>query len=294
MLKLHVLLYFKLLTKKCRNLSAQADPNAPRLFALLIGINEYASPNVRNLYGAVSDAKAIQEYLEVTLGVPTEQISCLHNSQATRAAIIQKLTELQMDPRIQRGDPILVYYAGHGGETDAPIGWETNDPMVQMLIPYDFSAEIDVVNTKISGGGNVVYAIPDRTIGTLLERVAFEKGDNLTVIFDCCHSGSGTRGFGTGPDSQDRTLGITTTFPADIDMDILSSSRTLVSAIPAGFLHSNLQSHVLLAACNSNELAREVRGRGVFTQALLKALRESGIENLSYSDLIDGLPSLLQ
>jgi hypothetical protein len=162
-----------------RNTQEKVGPETPRLFSLLIGINKYASPTIRDLNGSVSDAKAIQEYLEVTLGVPTDQIACLHNSQATRTAIIQKLIKLQKDPRIQRDDPILIFFAGHGAETEAPSGWETDGSMVQMIIPYDFNAESDLIDTKANDEGNIVYAIPDRTVGVLLERIALEKGDNI-------------------------------------------------------------------------------------------------------------------
>ena len=45
---------------------------------------------------------------------------------------------------------------------------------------------------------NDVFDIPDKTMAALLERLAAAKGKHITVVLDCCHSGSGTRKVG-GP-----------------------------------------------------------------------------------------------
>jgi hypothetical protein len=125
---------------------------------------------VTTLKGAVPDANAVQEYLENHLGVPSSHILNLRDAEATRSAIIQALLDLKNDTRIQTGDPILIFYAGHGGETDAPTAWGTGGSKIQMLIPHDFLTVVD---------GSEVYGIPDRTIGALLDRLAKFKGDNI-------------------------------------------------------------------------------------------------------------------
>ncbi|KAH9914990.1 uncharacterized protein B0H18DRAFT_1043597 [Fomitopsis serialis] len=126
------------------------SPELKRIFALV----QFDSTSLR---GAVPDAKAVVEYLHAQLQVPTDHIRCLLDHSATRTAIIDQLLQMRDDPRIEPGDPILVYYAGHGGEAEPPSTCQT------------------------------VHSIPDRTLGALLARLA------ETVILDCCHSGSGTR-----------------------------------------------------------------------------------------------------
>jgi hypothetical protein len=151
-------------------LGSRTGPRSP-LFALIIGINEYWSPNIRNLKGAVPDALAVKRYLENNLAVPPSQIHLLCNAEATREAIIQAFISLATDPRIHYGDPVLVFYAGHGGEVVAPKEWEASDPRIQLLIPHDFCDVVD---------GPMVHGIPiHRTLDALLFRIAERCGDNI-------------------------------------------------------------------------------------------------------------------
>lgn len=156
------------------NADASSSTELPSFFALIIGINEYVSPAVRNLEGAVSDALAVKKYLEDDLGVPASQIRFLYNAGATRKAIIHELKDLAADQRVNRGDPILIYYAGYGSEVDAPEGWKAGSAKIQLLIPHDFGT---------ADSGRAVHGIPDRTIGTLLSRIAEKCGDNIV----CSH-----------------------------------------------------------------------------------------------------------
>ena len=142
-------------------------------YALIIGISEYASPSVNNLKSAVRDALSVKQYLEEDLGVPKSHIRLLFNAEATRAGIIQEFKNLVADRRIHRGDPILIFYAGHGGEVGAPKGWEAGNAKIQMLIPHDFRTTV---------GGREIYGIPDRTIGTLLSRIAEKWDDNIVCM----------------------------------------------------------------------------------------------------------------
>ena len=146
---------------------------SPTFFALIIGINEYLSPKIHNLKGAVADALAIKKYLEQDLRVPASQISLLCDEQATRAAIIQGFNALLTDQRIRVGDPILIFYAGHGSEVDAPKDWEAGDAKIQMIIPHD---------CRPDGCYTVTHGIPDRTIGALLSRIAGKCGDNIVCL----------------------------------------------------------------------------------------------------------------
>lgn len=104
------------------------------------------------------------------LNVPNSHIRNLRDEKATRAAILQAFHDLQNDCRIEKGDPILIFYAGHGGETEAPMSWEAGASKIQMLIPHDFGTKINDRN---------VYGIPDRTVAALLDSLSKKKGDNI-------------------------------------------------------------------------------------------------------------------
>jgi hypothetical protein len=265
-----------------------------RLFALIIGINKYkfVERPFLNLKGAVPDANLVQSYLQKHLGVPNSQIRNLRDSDATRDAILHEINALTTDDRIQRGDPILIFFAGHGSTAPTPKAWEIGGRTIQLLLPHDYLCE----NEK----GQKIHGIPDRTMYVLLERLASEKGDNIvrliilalffyhhltlfqTVIFDCGHSGSGTRTYEVDSQSTFLVRGIDTIeeLAADLDRDIIVSSRaTRVS-------NSSVSSHVILAACGAAEHAKEFDSKGLFTTALLSALVAWGTHTVTYEDLL--------
>jgi Caspase domain len=140
--------------------------------ALLVGIDRYQSNAIPPLRGAVADARAFRAYLQEELSVPQDHITILENESATRAAILDEFRRLANDPRIQRGDPIFIFHAGHGSEAPAPINWPAGGPKanIQLTLPYDVYCQ---------SGGKLVAPIPDRTFGALLEAIARGKGDNI-------------------------------------------------------------------------------------------------------------------
>jgi hypothetical protein len=185
----------------------------PRLFALIIGINEYQN-NYRTLRGAVPDGKAFKRYLMKRLCVPENHILSLFDHDATRTKIIEGFRKLRDNKDIKEGDPIFIFYAGHGSQKPAHPDWEIEgrsvqmegrnvwmedpslwmedlddvdvqmeDPDVQMksrmmevILPYDCG----IVNEEHPKG---VEPIPDQTIGILIDEIAAKKGDNIVSTF---------------------------------------------------------------------------------------------------------------
>ncbi|KAF8752246.1 Caspase domain [Rhizoctonia solani] len=248
-----------------------------KLHALIIGINDY--PNLSKLKGAVADADAFAEFLQSDLKVPAQQIVNLRDNAATRQAIIDSIMQLWSNPHINYGDPILIYYAGHGGARRATEQWknEKGAHVVQVIFPFDY-------DVKENDSSEPILCIPDRTIAGLLNELSNQKGDNITVIFDSCHSASGTRDLiTTRPkkgvlDRRKRSAEVKQDIPWDIDSDIIDPKLGITS-------------HVHLTACGSEEKAYEEDGRGVFTVALLKSIRAHGVDKLTYHNLVKSLPS---
>ncbi|KAG8825466.1 hypothetical protein FRC17_008638 [Serendipita sp. 399] len=303
------------------------------LLALVIGIDTYAAQSVTPLLGAVADAQAIEHYLVETLGVPLANITTLLNEQATRANIIKELEQLAVNPAIGQWDPksgryvkgdissdlpdpILIFFAGHGREAPAPEGWGAHRARLQMIVPHDYGTQI-----LDEGKPSKMEAIPDRSINILLRNVANAKGNNIVVIFDCCHSGSGTR----YAYRRVRCVGVTEAVPEDLDYGIWGMSAEMnteegeENALAAQneveietewtgegqktakqpradtsgeYRYYGDASHVLLAACASNQKAMEDNRRGAFTKALLDTMIKFGIKKMSYAHLIKHLPQL--
>ncbi|KAI0028423.1 peptidase C14, caspase domain-containing protein, partial [Vararia minispora EC-137] len=152
--------------------------------SLLIGIDDYhRSSRFPKLKGCVSDAINVRNFLVKDLLVSEDRIKTLLNHEATHEGIITAVKNLALDSSIAKGDPILIYFAGHGSTVTSPPEW-TGGPKIQVLVPYDGNAD-DGAGTNL---------IPDFQFGRLLREIASRKGDNITVVLDCCHAASGTRG----------------------------------------------------------------------------------------------------
>ncbi|KAF7337827.1 hypothetical protein MVEN_02005600 [Mycena venus] len=145
--------------------------------------------------------------------------------------------------------------------------------------------------------GEVIHGIPDRTLNMLLSRLASARGDNITVILDCCHSASGTR-VGSSPGILPIPRFVETFLPIPEHLDeTLTYGRSASASLPEGTLHKFMHSHVLLAACRQQQRARECLSAagepcGFFTDGLIKQLRRIGPNRITYADLIELLPTL--
>ena len=140
-----------------------------RIYALVIGINDYVS--LPKLTGAVNDARAVEEFLKSQMNVPSGRIRLLLDEGASRREILDAFSQLSKDGEINRDDPILIYYAGHGTELKAPSGWEAGGPgrKIQGICPYDYRrGDVD--------------ALPDRTIGVYLDLICEKKGNNIVFL----------------------------------------------------------------------------------------------------------------
>jgi hypothetical protein len=84
-----------------------------------------------------------------------------------------------------------------------------------------------------------------------------------------------------------------------LDEEILELETTSRgTSTPPRYSHIGLGSHILFAACGHKGLAYENNGRGRFSTALLKLLREVPHNTLRYSDVLnhprlDRLPQYL-
>ena len=80
--------------------------------------------------------------------------------------------------------------------------------------------------------------------------------------------------------------------PSDLDEDIWGNAvQERATDVPRGFAKFGTRSHVLMAACREGERAREEEGSGLFTRALLVALRNC-TNTVTYEELMGTLPKL--
>ncbi|KAF9477976.1 hypothetical protein BDN70DRAFT_74573 [Pholiota conissans] len=274
-------------------------PSEIRLFALLIGINTYdvsldASTRLsgfKKLNGAVRDAESFALYLQNRFRVPQDQITLLTNEAATRSQIIDALVKLQNDDRIEKDDAIFLFYAGHGTELPSPKIFKCEEgSKIQAIVPYD----CDFVDEK----GVVVPPIPDYILGIYLSKIVEKKGNNVTAIFDCCHSASATRGASSGDDSTVSISRSVVLQSSEVYSQQLFQELSELQPVTRGnvfvpkYLNRGLGTHILLAACKATEEAHETNGRGRFSAALLQLLDRVSSGTLQYCDILNQIDKI--
>lgn len=220
--------------------------------ALIIGIDKY--PNLRpeaQLAGCVRDARDVARLLETRFGF---QARLLLDGQATQEGIWGALNELADQTR--ENDAVVVHYSGHGCQRPIPVDNKTRaSNLEETFVPHD-SSHSDLPNLDI----------PSAEIRAWIEKLT-KKTPYLTLILDCCHSGTIATRTGTGK-PRIRVRGL----PPDLRQPAGSGrSRLRDTKGPASFIR-----HVVIAACKDEESAHELPfedgNHGALTWNLIREL----------------------
>jgi hypothetical protein len=235
-----------------------------RVYALLVGVNDYAPP-IESLDGCLNDVDLLHEYLTRQAGAALAA-EVLKNDQATRANVIDRFRSHLGQARA--GDVALFQFCGHGAR------WASSAAF-RALSPDGMDEGLVCADSRRPGG----YDLADKELAVLIAEVA-ATGAHTVVLFDCCHSGSGTRGIEAARAKPRLTEAVTTERPLESYLDghyarLRAAGEPLF--VPRG-------RHILLAACERGQLAQEIPEHGMFTASLLDVLAKSGGE-VSYADL---------
>ena len=212
-------------------LSALPPAGSPRIsrsplygksYALVIGIDDYASEHWSDLRYAVRDARGVAAYLE-SRGF---EVATLYNQEATARAITIQLRH-QLAPKLEAEDRVIFFFAGHGHTelfNDRPFG---------SLVPYD------------GGEYSADYLSMDRL--RELSRMMGRAKHQLFIV-DACYGGLlATRGVSQPARGEDARafLKDATTRRARQILTAGGADETVVDGGPGG--HSVFTGHLLRA-----------------------------------------------
>lgn len=288
--------------------------------ALLIGINEYPSADMR-LEGCVNDTFLMSEALQEN-GFDASDIRVVLNRRATADAIRERIEWLLDGIRTDGGDKRVLFFSGHGAQIPDYGADEKIDRLDECLVPWDFDWSRE-------------YAVTDDWFHDLYAQLPYNC--QFLAIFDCCHSGGMTRsGLGrprglTAPDDiRHRQLQWDAKEKnwreRQLEVDNRSSSnerpgsgfhgaqrinrrlgqavalRTLnkedYTAERREFNHHGPYMPVLLQACQESQLAFEYRhgnnAYGAFTYTLVQELRHSDPKSITFTELIQSVSCRLE
>ena len=229
---------------------------SPRLFAVVVGINHYASGVISDLGGCANDARAVYGFLTQRLGVPTEDIRLLTSTGVepedrlpSRHNIIDGWRWL-ID-QAESGDQLFFHFSGHGSQT---ISIDRNEPdgYDETLVPCDSRTDDE--------SGSPVYDILDKELAALIA-LAEAKGALVTVVLDCCHSGSGTRALvPVRRTAADRRMRPAATLLPEISRTQSVIGRHAHKPVSAAHWSRKFgNEHVLMSGCRDEEMSHEYR-----------------------------------
>ncbi len=243
---------------------------AKKIYALLVGINDYEPP-VAKLSGCLNDVEHFQSYLNDSFNKADLAIQILKNGEATRDNVIKQFrTHLC---RAQADDVAVFHYCGHGARSKSasefarffPDGWDEG------LVCYD---------SRLGNG----YDLADKELAVLIHEVA-KNNPHIAVILDCCHSGSGTRDV-----DMLRKMRVRQTNQVDVERSLESYLEGYYAKLKqkgeSQWFSIPTSKHILLSACERTQTAKEnlEDHSGVFTSTLVEVLRNSPV-SISYADL---------
>jgi len=226
--------------------------------ALLIGINDYSASrlealrgavatarDVPNLDGTANDVELMRDLLVALYGFKPADIVTLQDQQATRNAILQSLNQ-HLLASAMKDDVVLFYFSGHGSQVPNSLSHEA-DRLDESLVPAD-----------VRRGAR---DIRDKELLRVFNGI-LDRGANLTIVLDTCHSGSGARGLdgglryrGVAADSRDARDPSTGPLPENRRALILSAAQDFDQAFETLDERGNV--------------------RGAFTWALARAIRDA-------------------
>jgi hypothetical protein len=242
--------------------------------ALLIGINRYQFSG-SDLRGCVNDVRNLEKVLTTYCGFSAQNITTLIDAQATKKAMQSAIQKLIVSG--EESDVLLLHYSGHGSN-----------------IPDNQGDEADH-RDEIYCPTNLDWADPLRDDWLRRTLNKLRAGVSLTVIIDCCHSGTITRAI-TPPDAsiKERFL------PCPLDIMAVESGRKLggtlraqLGTAPRGrkresdVVHTDIR-EMLITGCRDTQTAADAQidgtFNGAFTYYLVESIREAE-GKLTYREL---------
>ena len=158
--------------------------------ALIVAVGEYPAASKIPPIASVNDIKYIKTALNRN-GFEEKNIDTLINNKATKAAILNALT--QLSKKTKQNDIVVIHFSCHGqqirDQKTINEGKDEDDGYDEAFLPYDAKAKYSPTGYK---GQN---HLRDDDLYPILSEIRKKLGTagSLLVLLDACHSGTGTR-----------------------------------------------------------------------------------------------------
>ncbi|MFA6111558.1 MAG: caspase family protein [Candidatus Latescibacterota bacterium] len=251
--------------------------------ALLIGANEYASPEIPDLKGCVNDVTMTREMLVSRLGFTPANITTLVDGQATAAGIKAAVQEWLIAGS-SPGDTVWFHFSGHGSQAQ-DLNGDEEDGKDELICPSSMNP------------GDLATVITDDELESLFAQI---PAQDVTIVLDACHSGTGTRDLNLGQPrfAQFERAGASSARATKAPSPGSGRSPTPAAqpqAAPSSPSESGIapggKLQVLIAGCRAEQTSADARVSdslyaGVLTYNLVRNL-SSGPRDLTYRQLVE-------
>jgi hypothetical protein len=176
------------------------------------------------------------------------------------------------------GDICVLFYSGHGSQTDAPeVFWHSK--------PDHMNETIVCIDSRDSEEPDARDLI-DKELGYLIWDALGEKKVHCLVIMDCCHSGNNLRDIDNSGVRYRHVPSSRKNIPLEQYIGYDTTGRFY--QVKENKASIRTAKYVQLSACRDFEKALENSDGGLFTSKLVDLLRAGGTGR-SYRDLVDSL-----
>lgn len=249
--------------------------------ALIVGINYTGTTHP--LKGCINDANNVKALLE---GKGFTDIELLTEKAATTAGILAALKRLAAGA--EPGDVLVFHYSGHGSQIYSKL---EDDMLDEIICPIDLDWNKNVIT--------------DNELKQIFNTVP--NGVNITVILDCCHSGTGLDQIESATVSTKDLVQPTT----DKVKVVKKSLKQRYLAPPASVLQKIADNDMklrdwstsrdinatalLIAGCHPNETSADATingiAQGAATAALVRAVNAN--PEITYQELFDSMTGFM-
>ncbi|WP_299458592.1 caspase family protein [uncultured Microscilla sp.] len=273
-------------------------PKQQKIFALLVGINQYhPASSVTPLNGCIADIEATEKLLKEDFKVASGNICKLTNEQATHENIVDHF-QRHLIANAAPDTTLLFWFSGHGSR-------QRTDPRFYKYLPEENPEDLRDETLVCYDSRAIVKGImpnpdlADKELAVLID-LAAQKGGDIVTIFDCCHSGDITR---SDPDHYERARLIKDRDEreSELSRDYGKPNESFSRNYLGGYYQKHQLDripkgkHLLLAACQYYETAKEctIDGdrRGIFSYYLQNVIAQNPA--ITYSNLFEQLRSMI-